>query len=56
MSNSGGGLFISKRAFKVPLYFSADLSDKRAPGGDVLKVEWLEGLRYDFLPPNIMQL
>ena len=40
-------IFVSKRTFKVPWYFSANLSDTKS-SGDVLKVEWPLGLRYSF--------
>ena len=50
------GLLVTKMAFKVSQYFHADLSSKKTSGGDAPKEEWLEGLRYDLLFPNIIQL
>ena len=49
-------LFVSSWAHKVPQYFSLDLSERRASGGGALKERWLEGLRYAFPPPNIIQM
>ena len=48
-------LLVSRRSFKVYQYFSAELSDMKALGRNVLKVEWLIGLRNTFLP-NLIQL
>ena len=45
-------LFASTKTFNVPWYFSAEFPDKKYLGGDVLKVEWLEGLKYAFPSPK----
>ena len=39
IGNSSNDLFVSKRTYKVPQYFSLDLSDTKFQGGDALKVE-----------------
>ena len=42
--------FASRQACRVPQYFSLDLSDRRASGGDALKERWP---RASGMPSNI---
>ena len=43
----------SRQEHRVLQYFSLDLSDRRASGGDVLKERWPKELRYAFPPPKM---
>ena len=49
-------LFVSERISKVPQYFSTDLSEGRALGGDALKAGWSVGPRCAFTHPNLVQI
>ena len=49
-------LFASSRTFKLPQYFSLDMTDNRAIGHDGARDDWPQGLRYAFPPPPIISL